>query len=363
MTRISDIVDPDLFFSETESGFIKANSHPTLDLTIYTYTREAQYEGRWNEATKLARGLILDQDGHVVARPFSKFFNYGEHGERDYAGPLPVGSFRIYDKVDGSLGIIFHYAGKWHAASKGSFTSEQAQWAQEWIDASEVQLLTPGLTYVAEIVYPENRIVVDYGSLRSLVLLAVIEPDGTEHPHESAPWPNGAKVRAHSAMPLQTILEMTQGETNGTEAEGFVLHYESGQRVKIKYQDYLRLHKIMTGVTERDIWRSMKEGTFEALLENVPDEFDEWAREVEGRIVDECDEYEFMARALYMHLLDRYDISTQRGELARDLISSVDNSTLRGVVFAMIDKKDYAPIIWKAVYPMASSPFKESDDA
>ncbi len=69
-----------------------------------------------------------------VSRPLPKFFHYAEHGQMAYAPPLPPEPFRIYDKVDGTLGIKFAYGETWQVASKGSFVPGQARWAQRRVD-------------------------------------------------------------------------------------------------------------------------------------------------------------------------------------------------------------------------------------
>ena len=103
MTVLADVLDPDALSAEIEAGYVKANRHPKFPLTIYTYTRDCQHEGRWNAITTVCRGLIADDAGNIIARPFGKFFNYGEHGVRDYAPPLPIEPFEVYEKLDGSL--------------------------------------------------------------------------------------------------------------------------------------------------------------------------------------------------------------------------------------------------------------------
>ena len=59
-----------------DEGLIIKNVHPTLPLAIYNYSRECQYEKKWDENTLTCRGLILDFDGNVIAKSFEKFFNY-----------------------------------------------------------------------------------------------------------------------------------------------------------------------------------------------------------------------------------------------------------------------------------------------
>jgi len=182
MADLADLFDPADLTAALEAGHVTRKTHPELPLSIYTYTRTAQYAQAWTPVTTECRGLVVDdKTGEIVAWPFPKFFNVSEHTSgRTYAPPLPDEPFEVYDKVDGSLIIVFHYAGRWRAASKGSFTSEQAQWAQAWLDARDTNALWPDTTYLAEAIYPSNRIVVDYGQREDLVLLAAYEANGSE---------------------------------------------------------------------------------------------------------------------------------------------------------------------------------------
>ncbi|MHB1885460.1 MAG: RNA ligase [Acidimicrobiales bacterium] len=135
--------------------------------------------------TTTCRGLVVeDGTARIIARPLPKFFTYAEHGQMAHAPPLPPEPYRIYDKLDGTLGIVFAYRETWQVASKGSFVSDQKRWAQRWIDDRVLTLkrLDASLTYCAEIVCPENRIVVDYGTREDLVLLAAFRADGEEVP-------------------------------------------------------------------------------------------------------------------------------------------------------------------------------------
>ncbi|MCZ0978435.1 RNA ligase [Streptomyces diastatochromogenes] len=181
---LHDLMPADELAAALADGHVTRKRHPGLPLSIYTYTRACQYAQHWNRATTRCRGLVADDTtGRIVALPLPKFFNLSEHaGGRPYAPPLPDEPFEVYDKVDGSLAVVFHYADRWHVASKGSFTSGQATWAQRRLDAADTTGLTPGTTYLAEMLYPGNRIVVNYGERRDLVLLAAFGPDGTETP-------------------------------------------------------------------------------------------------------------------------------------------------------------------------------------
>ena len=99
--------------------YISVHKHPTFDLYIYNYTKQTEAEHVWNEATETCRGLILDKDMNIVARPFTKFFNYEELVEQHVNIPdLP---FEVYEKLDGTLGIMYFANSDPYIATRGSF--------------------------------------------------------------------------------------------------------------------------------------------------------------------------------------------------------------------------------------------------
>jgi RNA ligase len=156
--------------------YINVNKHPTADLYIYNYSQKAQYDRVWNETTLACRGLILDGNYQVIARPFQKFFNLGEFENQ----VVPNDFFEVFEKMDGSLGILYWIENKPHIATRGSFVSEQSKVATEMLYtqyAEVIPLLDKSKTYLFEIIYPENRIVLDYGNERKLVLLAIVDTE------------------------------------------------------------------------------------------------------------------------------------------------------------------------------------------
>lgn len=64
-----------------DKKLISVQKHPDFDLFIYNYTQKCTFSGAWDEITRMCRGLILDSQGNVIARPFDKFFNRGEQNE------------------------------------------------------------------------------------------------------------------------------------------------------------------------------------------------------------------------------------------------------------------------------------------
>ena len=62
--------------------------------------------------------------------------------------------------------------------------------------------------------------------------------------------------------------------------EGFVLVYENGFRVKVKFKEYVRLHSLLTNVTPKKIWENLMNGDpLEELIEAIPDESWNWIKD------------------------------------------------------------------------------------
>ena len=57
------------------NGLILSNKHPLYDIWILNYSPKAQGAGIWDEYTLSCRGLIIDAEGNILARPFQKFKN------------------------------------------------------------------------------------------------------------------------------------------------------------------------------------------------------------------------------------------------------------------------------------------------
>ena len=131
----------------------------------------------------------------------------------------------IYEKLDGSLIILFHYQGEWEVASRGNFASEKAQMARVLLANYHTDLgtLDREYTYLFEIIYPSNRIVVDYGSAQRLVLLAAVHTQtGVELEHPQLNWSDTARTYPLTTLPewLKSI-DQTQAELHNH--EGFIL--------------------------------------------------------------------------------------------------------------------------------------------
>lgn len=376
---LSEIIDPSLLAVMVAEGYVRYQEHPTEPLAIYNYTEKAQFERVWNDVTRRCRGLIVDRDtGLVVARPFPKFFNHGEPAADGLA--VDGGPVLVTDKLDGSLGIMYDSGSLPRIATRGSFTSEQAEHANTVL-MRKYPGFTPmlGLTYLFEIIYPANRVVVDYGPLDDLVLLAVVDTrSGRTMARGSYGWP-GPVV---DQLPHATLTDaLAAAPRDG--AEGLVVHFlDTDERLKLKQADYVYLHRIITGFTARRLWERC---AVRAVLDAHPDTpmkrvaqglrlSVEEAQRLADVGPDWADKIRETAPEEFLAWIDRTiaaftervaaikevvwgKVAEIRGLPRKDAARLIAVHPYRGMIFAGLDGKPITSQVWRVVYPEHEKPF------
>lgn len=345
--RLDELFDMDRLERMISERYVNVQTHPLFPgYRIYNYGQRTQFDRFWNPITMQCRGLIVDGDDNIIARPFSKFFNLAE------LPALPDGDFIVQEKMDGSLGIAYPTPdGGVAIATRGSFSSEQAVWATEWVNSRMDHVdfiqghIEDGNTPLFEIIYPTNRIVVNYGNRSELVYLTAIDRKTGRDADNFRVW-GGQSAPYHPGLDLDTITTMHRDNH-----EGFVLRWQCGTRAKVKHEDYVRLHRLLTGVNARTIWELLSNHqSIDKLLDVVPDEFYQWVKRIVADLNGRFSDIEREALAVF-DLVPR-DVSR------KDQAAFIMKHQNPGIVFSMLDGKNYAPAIWKIIRPEASLPFK-----
>ena len=369
--------DLEILNQYVKDGWVERNDHPSLPISIYNYSRKTQYEGKWDDITLKTRGLVLDNEGNVVAKSFDKFFNYEELvGSKFKPSQIPNEPFEVFEKMDGSLGILFNYGGEWILATKGSFSSDQAIRGMEILKKYRYERLIKGFTYLFEIIYPENRIVCDY-DFEDLILLSVVDnKDGYELKiHDDKVHLEGIRFRnLYNNLGFKVVKKYDGVEDYKTlknmidsKSEGFVVRFSSGFRMKVKGEEYVRLHKLVTQLSTYDIWEHLRDGKdVMELVDRVPDEFDKWVKEQVSHL--SYGRYRLDEQCGKMHDYFRFgkysdvDPEPSKKEFAEHLKKVVDPN-LHGIMFAIWDgKKDKTnELIWKLIKPKYSKPFWQKE--
>jgi T4 RnlA family RNA ligase len=331
----------------SRTGHLFKQNHPTLPLSIWNYSPEVQYGQLWDDITLQCRGLVTDNEGNIIARPFRKFFNIEEEKH------TPTSEFEVFDKMDGSLGIMFKYNGETICTTRGSFTSDQAKWMENFAKEYNYQnIIVDGFTYLFEIIYPDNRIVVDYGGQERLVLLGIINTKtGEELPYDDISFDGWDIVQKYDGIKDYSILKSIIDNN----AEGFVVRFSNGDRMKVKGEEYLRLHKIMTNISTTGVWEMLSNGKdINEVLKDVPDEFYKKVKEYADRlkygyfqVSEHCGKSHDYFR--YGKYNDR-DPEPTKKEYAEHVMK-YSHPPYRAVMFAMWDGKPYDKIIWNILKP------------
>lgn len=344
---LADLMDPAALAEAIEQGYVKRQAHPQLPLSILNYTERCQWERAWTDVTRQCRGLIIrDADDSIVARPWAKFFNYGEHPEGSVSLAEPA---EVTDKKDGSLAILYPAPSEisgWAIATRGSFTSDQAVHATALLQDRYGDFTPPeGMTCLFEIVYPSNRIVLDYGKLDDLILLGAVDiaTGAAVGPDWISGW-DGPVTETFSARTLAGALALPARKN----AEGVVVRMDSGLMIKIKQDDYVALHRLITGMNARVVWERIGQGqTVDGICEGLPEEFWPWVREVSGELIREKDRILTEAAFAHAALLR----SLPGGWTRKDYAIRASESPLRPWLFLLLDERDPSAKIWRTLRP------------
>ena len=152
-------------------------------------------------------------------------------------------------------------------------------------------------------------------------------------------------------LPYKTFGDALAAEPRPN-AEGFVIYIPRlNDRVKVKQEDYVRLHRIITGLSERSVWELLKQGKrHDEICEDVPDEFHPWIRDVVTRLYVEHTEILIDALKTYGKIREELRGSFTRKAFAQRALASQNSWML----FALLDGKDHAVVrskIWDLIRP------------
>lgn len=319
-------------------GLLYSQTHPTLPLIIWNYSQKVQYEGLWDDVTIMARGLVTDTDGNVISKGFSKFWNIEE------CKHTPTDEFEVFEKLDGQYIGCFWYDGQLVVNSRGSFTSPYAIEARRILDekypAFEIYM-GKSFTFCFELVGFE-QVVVSYPE-SDLILTGMFnnenQTDLNLKGREMYIRGTGIKtVTKYSGLDYTQIKQL-----NWKNAEGFVVRFSNGDRCKIKFEDYVRLHRQMTNLSTTGIWEALKDGKpVSSILTDVPDEFFAEVNKIEKSLIDQYKAIEFMCD----------DYITRTKSLSQKAFAEMALQTnYSNVLFSMRSGKDYSGSIWKLIKP------------
>lgn len=264
------------------TSLVKPFFHEELPLIGLNYTQVAhntlhQFASGWTPVLRLCRGIVFSRRGQLVAFPFPKFFNYGEHADTVNLPDLP---FTATVKHDGHLGIIFRYKGFLVATTRGSFVSSSSLIANamlvpfkgRWADAGA---MPEELTLLCEIIHPETQVHLDYGNRVEFILIGAFNRRTLEdYDYEALTalaQQLGIAVTARWSGNNLADLRALVADREFRNEEGFVARFAGGLRVKFKFAGYVG-KMLEEKIKPSYIMLRLMEGSLEKRFDDLPGE-------------------------------------------------------------------------------------------
>lgn len=339
----------------SEKGYITTQNHPRLPLIIVNYTNKTQYENKWDNILLKCRGIVFDSETREqVNNPIPKFFNFSEELGKSVCNFNKP--FKILTKYDGSLIQIFRYNDEIVITSRGSFCSDQVILAKEILIEKGLNLeeiIIPDTTYIFELIHPNNRIVCNYNDTKDLILLAARrfnkECDEVELSFEDdlKNFPM-KKARKHNIKNIKNLEDLNNlSLLNLKNEEGYVFLFDSGDRCKVKFKEYIKLHKLISNISTTNVWENLSSGiSTKESLKGVPDEIYREIRNYEKALIKKFKE-------LKIKILKEYDIfnSDKLFDTDKKFALEIKNSEYKNFFFRLRKGKSIDKYIWKEIKP------------
>jgi RNA ligase len=249
--QLSSILNPKVLRRHVDAGIVKATPHDRGGLVVFNYTGLCERRRCWDGVTCVTRGLVRDSKGLVIARPFQKFFGWGQKTTSALRAVRWTDEWYALEKLDGTMVTASNHHGELLLATRGSFDAWQLERvAAIWPDGL---LPAPGVTWVLEYVGPDNQIVVRYDEEQLYALGVISNWDGSDDFSALAElWQCGFSAPAHyEADGPDALLKLC---ANDGSAEGFVVIWprkgRPSGRLKVKHPAYIEAHRTRCGGKE-----------------------------------------------------------------------------------------------------------------
>jgi RNA ligase len=221
------------------------------------------------------RGLIFDDNGVLISRPYNKFFNAGEKEETQLNKINLYEPHVILEKLDGSMIRPIPTKEGFLLATKAGVTDISEQ-AEAFIsDKSHYstfinKCIQKGTTPIFEWCSRKNRIVIDYPE-DQLILTGIRYLNTGEYvPYDimkryTESW-NIPIVKA-IAGDDKDITKIVEHIRKWEDLEGVVIRFDSGHMIKIKADDYVLRHRSKDSISqEKNVLQTILEDSVDDLV-------------------------------------------------------------------------------------------------
>ncbi len=294
------------------------------------------------------RGLKFDSLGNLIARPFHKFFNLGEKEfpqDIDFSAP-----HRVLEKRDGSMihpcilgdDLVF-------MTRKGKTDHADLALAHATDGALDLcsNALSTGITPIFEFTSPLNRVVLGYETPELTLLAARHTHAGNYLTHDEL----GAMANEHGVSlvadfdPIVNISTFTSQARALEGAEGYVIVFDTGHRLKLKADAYVLRHKALDGLSyEKNVLAWIAQNAVDDVAPLLHDQAREFLLDYAGKVQASVQTHVAQIEAFYDANKD-----LPRKDFALKAQEEIDKRLTR-VAFAMLDGREAQAEMMKIVH-------------
>lgn len=305
------------------------------------------------------RGLILNHTGSVLGRRWSRFFNYGEMPE--VTSNFKFEGSSIFAKADGSTILIWYnpYETRWEISTRGTAFAESGQGfydsfkeavlddgfhvSEEEFQEFCLENLDTNMSYVFEYCSCKNRIVTFYETPQMVLISTIHNETGIEQSYEmdsldiKTLWSKlSDNVKHIDKFEFDSLDDMVSTAKNlSSLEEGYVAKDINGLRIKIKSDQYVRVHRIKgdAGVTPKTISGLVVENEHEEFLTYFPEYKDMFQPYIDGF-------------HKLIKLIDDVWVNHHGIESQKDFALSIKDYSFKSILFSMRKTEKSFDEIW-----------------
>ena len=203
---------------------------------------------KYNGARNL-RGITFREDtGEIIALPLHKFWNLNENEYTQLDKLQNKNILRVTEKYDGSLVYFFMLNNKLYCKTKLNSFAEQANWAMNIVNnnkilkSSIIELIKNNYTPMFELISPRNQVVIPYTEEKLKYIGARNMINGTYNFN----YIEGCDPVAEISIDDINVIVNTVKNYYGH--EGFVVVFNDHDMIKIKNEEYLKLHRVKSNI-------------------------------------------------------------------------------------------------------------------
>ena len=260
------------------------------DLVLLRYSlidTDADFWNKYDKMYRECRSVVIDKKNDCLAlTPFRKFFNVNETEEtqeREIRLRIEKAKrMEISDKLDGSMQSARYYNKEYILAGSQALDPNmgfRVELGYQMLKDNYKRMLKdyPDWTSTFEFIHEKDPHVVVYSKEQEGLYLLGMRNVNTG---ENLSYSEVIKIAEKYGIKHTTVFDKTfdqliseLDDKKSNEAEGFVIDID-GYKVKLKYNDYRKIHVMLSKVTSTNvIIKAIEDGSYDDIISKVPNAY------------------------------------------------------------------------------------------